>query len=247
MATPCSGGGGTGTQYSYAELEGLWINAGGSRQTAPIAAAIGLAESKGCSVAQNPNDNNGTQTSWGIWNISDGTHNMPVPGIYDPAVNAQEAVSKWKAAGGQFTDWGTFTSGAYRGFLSGKTTPDTNVPGTGTQANPSACNVPDCAWGCIPSVTILGATVWQGPCLITYKQAREGLGVLILVGGALVSVWGVQLLIGVAALGVASKVVAPVVEQVGGAKATASKARSLFGKGRQRQPAEQPARSEAAA
>jgi len=42
MSSACqgAGGGGPGTRYTYAELEGLWINAGGAASLAPIAAAI---------------------------------------------------------------------------------------------------------------------------------------------------------------------------------------------------------------
>lgn len=228
MADTCSGPGGTGPKYTYAELEGLWINAGGSKATAPVAAAIALAESGGCSVAQNPDDNNGTQTSWGIWQISDGSHNMPAPDIYNPGVNAQQAVTKWQDAGQKFTDWGTFNSGAYRGFLNGKTTPDLNVPGVPAAGQgTSGCAVPDCAWGCIPSVTILGATVWQGECIVTYKQARRVLGAGIFVAGMLVAGIGVQLLISAAALPLATRALAPVLSSVAGARRGMQRVRNI--------------------
>lgn len=229
MADQCSGGGGTGPQYTFAELEGLWINAGGSKLVAPIAAAIGLAESNGCSVAQNPNDNGGTQTSWGIWQISDGTHSEPVPNIYNPAVNAQQAVAKYSGAGDSFSPWGTYNSGAYKGFL-GTATPDLNVPTASAATNTgtsSGCSLPDCAWGCIPNVTILGATVWQGECLVTYKQAREALGAAILVAGVLVMGWGGQLLIGAAALPLATRVLSPVVRQIAGARRTVGQVQNI--------------------
>lgn len=230
MAGTCSGPGGTGPQYNFAELQGLWINAGGSKTVAPVAAAIALAESGGCSVDQNPNDNNGTQTSWGIWQISDGTHNQPDPNIYNPAVNAKAAVTKWQNAGQQFTDWGTYTSGAYRAHLSNGT-PDLNVSSSAATntggAAASGCAVPDCAWGCVPGVTILGATVWQGECLVTYKQAREVLGAVILAGGVLVMGWGVQLLVGLAALPLATRVAAPIVSRVAGAQRAARQVRNI--------------------
>lgn len=121
------------TVYSYAQLEQLWINAGGATSLAPVAAAIAEAESGGNSAAENKTDNNGTQTSWGLWQISNGTHNQPVPNILDPNVNAQQAVAKYKGAGNSFSPWGTYTSGAYLAHLSNGTTPDQNVPaGTGT-------------------------------------------------------------------------------------------------------------------
>ena len=101
--------------YTFAQLEGLWIQAGGSRAVAPIMAAIALAESSGRPDAINPTDNNGRQTSWGLWQISNGTHNMPVANILDPLVNAKQAVAKYNASG--FAPWGTYASGAYRQFL----------------------------------------------------------------------------------------------------------------------------------
>ena len=224
-AGQCSGIGGTGTQYDFAQLEGLWINAGGSRATAPIAAAIALAESGGCSAAVNPDDNNGTQTSWGIWQVSDGTHNQP-PGILSPAANALAAVTKWQEAGQSFRDWGTFTSGAYKGFMS-NATPDLSVPGSTTigGATNIAQGVPaDCAWGKIPGV--LGG-IWPGACIITYKQARELIGAGILAGGVLVMGYGIELLVGVAALGVAGKVAAPVVSRIAGARRSVRQVQDL--------------------
>ena len=92
--TACQGLGGTGTKYTYAQLEGLWINAGGPKAQAPVAAAIALAESGGCSSALNPNDNNGTQSSFGLWQISTGTHAAPSPSWANGATNAQ--LANWK-------------------------------------------------------------------------------------------------------------------------------------------------------
>ena len=101
--------------YTFAQLEGLWIQAGGNRAVAPVMAAIALAESSGNPGAINKTDNYGRQTSWGLWQISDGTHNMPVANILDPLVNAQQAVAKYNASG--FAPWGTYTTGAYTQFL----------------------------------------------------------------------------------------------------------------------------------
>lgn len=104
--------------YSFAQLEGLWIQAGGSKKLAPVMAAIALAESQGDPGAVNPNDNNGTQTSWGLWQISDGTHSQPEPNILNPLVNAKAAVAKYHSEG--LHAWGTYgpcPGAAYCGFL----------------------------------------------------------------------------------------------------------------------------------
>lgn len=179
--TSCTGATGqTGTVYSYAQLEGLWINAGGPATLAPLAAAIALAESGGCSAAVNPTDNNGTQTSWGLWQISNGTHSQPVSGILNPATNAAQAVAKYQAAGG-FSPWGTYDSGAYKAYYSGSTTADTNVPGTssGSSANssdPSTCLIGGGEGG----VFGVGALSF---CLLSKSQARAMVGGLCVAGG----------------------------------------------------------------
>ena len=125
--------------YSYAQLEGLWINAGGPSAVAPIAAAIAMAESGGNSDQVNRTDNYGTQTSWGLWQISDGTHNEPVQNILDPSVNAAQAVQKYNASG--WAPWGTYVSGAWRQFFKTGVTPDTNVSVPGGTNSPPGQNI----------------------------------------------------------------------------------------------------------
>jgi Lysozyme like domain len=189
--TSCTGATGQkGTIYTYAQLEGLWINAGGAKALAPVAAAIAEAESSGCSAAVNPTDNGGTQTSWGLWQISNGTHAQPVTGILSPAINAQQAVAKYKANG--WAPWGTYTSGAYKKFLSGSTTPDTNVPsapagGAAAADISSVCllgfsssGLAGTSW--INDVVGTGGNIGQGQlCLLRKSQARA------LIAGALMA------------------------------------------------------------
>lgn len=112
--------------YSFAQLEGLWIQAGGSTAMAPVMAAIALAESSGDPNAKNLKDNGGKQTSWGLWQISDGTHNMPVANILDPKVNAEQAVKKLKSQG--LGAWGTYKGVRYNQIYAANTgtKPDTS-------------------------------------------------------------------------------------------------------------------------
>ena len=111
---------GTGGKYSFGQLRGYWILAGGPGGiVADTAAAIALAESGGDPNARNPNDNGGTQTSWGLWQISLGNHNEPAPNWNDPLENARLAVAKYQGAGNAWTDWGTWVTGAYRKYLPG--------------------------------------------------------------------------------------------------------------------------------
>jgi len=105
--------------YTYGQLETLWIQAGGSKALAPLMAAIALAESGGNPAANNYTDNGGTQTSWGLWQVSNGTHSPPVANINDPLVNAKAAVAKYQSQG--LSAWGTYDSGAYKQYYQGNT------------------------------------------------------------------------------------------------------------------------------
>jgi hypothetical protein len=188
----CTGEGGTGTRFTYAQLQALWINAGGSQSTAPIAAAIAMAESSGCSAALNSKDNGGKQSSWGLWQISDGTHNQPVQGILTPTTNASAAVAKWRGAGGSFDDWGSYTSGSYRRFVATSTTPDyAAVPvATAADVTPVSAGAGDtCAVG-VPAITLSFAPDFPGFCIISKSQARRLLGSLLVIGGAVVFLAG---------------------------------------------------------
>ena len=194
----CTGLGGTGTRYTYAQLEGLWINAGGPAAVAPVAAAIALAESGGCSTALNPTDNNGTQSSFGLWQISNGTHTAPVADIYSPAVNASQAVGKYRSAGDTFADWGTYVSGAYEAFLSPGTTPQTTgLPAAAqTAGDTNTEGTPSTPGGClisIPSVDLKITSVGGG-CLLGKVPARAILGGGLMVLGAIPAMLGLVIL-----------------------------------------------------
>lgn len=184
------------TTYTYAELEGLWINAGGPRALAPIAAAIAEAESGGNSDAYNGHDSNGrggTQVSAGLWQISNGTM-TPVQGWSDPATNAKYAVGKYKGANNSFSPWGTYTSGAYKAYLSGKTSPVLTVAGSPTAAGAAsaASAGADCLVANPLSVSLpIVGTITGGPaCLFTYSNARAFIGAGFLIAGALIAFSG---------------------------------------------------------
>lgn len=122
---------GKGQHYTYGQLEELWIRNGGTRATAPIAAAIGMAESQGWSNNVNERDTNGAG-SYGIWQINNGTtfssqgpnYGGP-PGWNNPNTNARMAVAKWKGAGMGWSPWGTYKTGAYKAYLRGNVPPST--------------------------------------------------------------------------------------------------------------------------
>ena len=89
-------------------LENLWMSAGGpGGGTAHVAAAIALAESGGSPIAYNASG------ASGLWQIL----GQVVPGnIFNPFINAENAVKKYRDAGG-FSPWVTFETGAYRQFM----------------------------------------------------------------------------------------------------------------------------------
>lgn len=109
------------TTYDYAQLEGLWIQAGGPKKMASVMAAIAEAESGGRSDAHNPSG------ASGLWQIL----GQPFPGnVFDPLTNARMAVAKWKSQG--LGAWVTWTSGAYKQFLKGGVS--ATVPPGGTSS-----------------------------------------------------------------------------------------------------------------
>lgn len=104
---------------TFTQLEALWkqVAPSGLQVLAPVMAAIALAESSGNPDALNPDDNNGTQSSFGLWQISNGTHSPPAANWANPAENARLAVAKVQSQG--LGAWGTYVSGAYKKFLNG--------------------------------------------------------------------------------------------------------------------------------
>lgn len=116
------------TNYSYSQLETLWIDNGGNKAAAAIAAAIAMAESGGDSTAVD-NDANGT-TDRGLWQINS-THGAQ--STFDVNANAKAAISI-SNNGTNWQPWTTFVSGAYKKFLSGAAPSSVNDPTSTTSA-----------------------------------------------------------------------------------------------------------------
>ena len=120
--------------FTYAELAGLWIEAGGSGQEAGTAAAIAEAESKGCQYAKaGPVDDRPVkectyrqttkEDSYGLWQINHMAHPSYVAlRLYDPLYNAEAAVAIY-TANGSFNAWTTYRTKAYRKYLQTNFTP----------------------------------------------------------------------------------------------------------------------------
>lgn len=93
--------------YSFAQLEDLWIKAGGNKQYAPIAASVAMAESSGNPQSTNHNTNG----SWdmGLWQINMGSRDTS---WFDPVKNAREAIRQ-SHNGKDWRPWCTaYTDGA---------------------------------------------------------------------------------------------------------------------------------------
>jgi hypothetical protein len=182
------------THYSYSQLQALWLNnsQGTKYNTQPWAAlmaAIAEAESGGDTGSLNLTDNGGTQTSWGLWQISNGTHSQPVNNILDPNVNAQQAIQKLNTQG--LSAWGTYDSGAYRQFLNGASTPDFSGVGTGASTTAASGNS-DCLISLPGSnLPLIGSSI---PCLLSKSEARGAVGGLFLLLGGGVALVGVLIL-----------------------------------------------------
>lgn len=120
--------------YTYAQLEGLWIQAGGPAATAPLAAAIAEAESSGSATVTSSNPDGGTNVGlWQLDTLGVGS-GYSVAQLSDPATNAAVAV-KGSSSGADWSAWETYINGAYKAFLSSSTTPDTgSIPASTTTA-----------------------------------------------------------------------------------------------------------------
>lgn len=112
-------------KYTYAQLEELWIQNGGNRAAAPIAAAVAMAESGGDSQASNSNTNGSTDRGlWQINSVHGAQSTFDVTGNVKAAIAISNNGSNWQP-------WVTFMTGAYKKFLSPTTAPATGALQTG--------------------------------------------------------------------------------------------------------------------
>jgi len=185
-----------GTTYSYAQLEQLWINAGGSAATAPMAAAIAEAESAGNALATSSNPDGGTNV--GPWQLDTNGKGAgyTVAQLQDPLTNATLAV-KGSFDGTDWSAWETYANGAYTAFLSNSTPPSaTGVPAAAGTASttaavtvvPGTCVVP------YPTLNLVVTTVGGG-CILSKSEARAVIGGLCLVAGGLIALPGLIILV----------------------------------------------------
>lgn len=104
--------------YTFAQLETVWINAGGSSVEAPIAAAVAMAESSGNAAVTSGNPDGGTNV--GLWQLDTPGGKgagYSVSQLQDPETNAKVAIAG-SNNGKDWSAWETYVTGAYRQFLS---------------------------------------------------------------------------------------------------------------------------------
>lgn len=132
---------------SIEQIAAVAAAAGFSGDDLATAVAIALAESSGNPQAYNPETAAGAPVgkgSFGLWQIYLNAHpEFSGQNLFDPQTNAAAAYSVYAAAGGSFTPWSTFGSGAYLSQLNAvvdtisppaaapDTTASTDTSGTG--------------------------------------------------------------------------------------------------------------------
>ena len=182
---------------TYAQLEALWISNGGSKATAPVAAAIAEAESSGLIGSTSSNPDGGTNV--GLWQLD--TKGVgagySVAQLSDPDTNAAVAV-KGSGNGTDWSDWETYADGSYKVFLSNSTPPDASGLPTGTAASSgTAAGGGTLAQTCLLLVgggSVIGVGVPQ-VCLLDKSEARALIGGLCMVAGGLLVLPGLIILV----------------------------------------------------
>jgi hypothetical protein len=84
---------------SPAQVGAVWTEAGGPASQEMVAECVAHAESGDNPAENNYEDNGGTQTSWRLYQVSNGTHEEYIANLDDPLVNAKQAVIKYDASG----------------------------------------------------------------------------------------------------------------------------------------------------
>jgi hypothetical protein len=120
---------------SHADLEGLWVAAGGSNATADTAASIAQAESGGNTSAilntaypslpgyHPPGAGASPEYSVGLWQINELAHPTYTTAQLLASVSNANAAVAISNGGASFSAWSTYKDGAYKQFLQGGGTP----------------------------------------------------------------------------------------------------------------------------
>lgn len=197
--------------YNYAQLEGIWQQAGGNPQSAAMAASIAEAESGGNSAAYD-NDSNGS-IDRGLWQINS-VHGAQ--STYDVMGNARAAVAI-SNNGKDWSPWVTYQTGAYQQYLQGNVPANTNTPINATNAaanqptnnSTQTANLTGCSWlekivapgVCIGSEAVQGATDLMGKTILGIINGVLNpiitlfAGVLGMTAGAVLMLFGIFMIV----------------------------------------------------
>ena len=132
--------------YSHADLEALWLLAGGSPASADTAAAIAEAESKGCLYAKaGPTDDRplkactyrktSKENSYSLWQVNRMAHPQYTAKELYTALGVAKAAVAISNGGANFKPWTTYVSGEYKQYLHA---PVTSTTGTSTNTSTDA-------------------------------------------------------------------------------------------------------------
>lgn len=126
-----SGGYSPQAQYGFAELMGLWVEAGGAREHAAMAAQVASYESGGRPAAHAHTTREDSRGLWQI-NIKSNAHpEYASANLYDPMVNAKAAIAISRN-GTQWSQWSTAAQARARlatRTAAEKTAPSVSRPG----------------------------------------------------------------------------------------------------------------------
>ena len=180
--------------YSYSQLEALWVQAGGQKAAAPIAAAIALAESGGNPTIANKQG----VPAFGLWQINIAANANPQYSqaqVLNPLGNAKAAVAISKN-GTNWIPWQAFTNGSWSKFVQGlvAVTP-TGAPNltAGLPASQVKSGEPDITQGPGGSLTSAVSTIGSVADAIKWIFSNW-LRILEFVGGAVLGIFGLVLL-----------------------------------------------------
>lgn len=176
--------------YSFDQLKSLWIQAGGSAQTAAMAAVVALAESGGNPNATNSNGDGSMDR--GLWQIN--SVHGPLS-TTDPMANARAAISI-SAGGSNWRPWCVaWSDGRCGGTYLGDGAPALNrAQGMGLTPQQLAVTIPGTGIT-IPSVDDIGSSASSALQIITSTFMRFVYYVLMGMAGALIIALGIAVLI----------------------------------------------------
>lgn len=178
----------TTKRYTYGDLKKLWVQAGGSAASAPIAAAVALAESSGNPNAINDKNSDGS-IDRGLWQINS-VHGAQ--STTDIMANARAAVAI-SNHGTNWNPWTTFKDGKYKKFLN---LSDDKTAGGANQSDfaDSVDGVGNTIGGVVTDSASAFASI--GKFLASLVNPQTWLHVLEVVGGVILLVMGLRVLTG---------------------------------------------------